>query len=263
MRARTQASVAVSADSARWTILNAAPDLKAQLDRTPVLHPRSLRGSPLEAVVLSGGEIDQITGLLTLRERQPFALYATAEILDLLGKNPIFGALAADLVTRIAVAPGESFALPGGLEVELFTVPGKPPLYVEGAAPGIGGETGETVGIEVRAGKRLMFVPGAAAITPALHARLAAADVVLFDGTLFTDDEMIRTGTGTKTGRRMGHVPIDGPGGSLETLAGLPGRRIYIHINNTNPVLVDGSPERHRVQAAGWEIAEDGMEIAL
>ena len=146
----------------------------------------------------------------------------------------------------------------------MFTVPGKPPLYAEGDAPEIGGETGMSVGIEIRAGKgRLAFVPGAAAIPASLHARLSRADAVLFDGTLFTDDEMIRSKTGSKTGRRMGHVPIDGEDGSLTHLAGLSGRRIYIHINNTNPVLVDGSPERRRVEAAGWEIAEDGMEIEL
>jgi len=264
VRARTQASIAIAADGEHWILLNAAPDLKSQLDRTPVLHPRGLRSSPVKAVVLTGGEIDQIAGLLTLRERQPFALYASAETLDLLQANPIFGVLAADLVTRTAVAPGRPFSLPGGVEAELFAVPGKPPLYAEGEAPEIGGETGSTVGIEARAGEhRLIFVPGAAAITAALHARLSRADVVLFDGTLFTDDEMIRKELGTKTGRRMGHVPIEGPGGSLENLAGLPGRRIYIHVNNTNPILIDGSPERRRVEAAGWEIAEDGMEIAL
>ena len=265
MRARTQASVAITADGEQWTILNAAPDLKSQLDRTPALHPRGgLRSSPVKSVALTGGEVDQIAGLLTLRERQAFALYATAETLGLIDANPIFGVLAADLVSRIAVRPGEPFSLAGGIEAEMFTVPGKPPLYVEGEAPEIGGETGVSVGIEVRArNSRLAFVPGAAAITPALHARLSRADIVLFDGTLFTDDEMIRKETGTKTGRRMGHVPIEGADGSLENLAGLPGRRIYIHINNTNPVLVDGSPERRRVEAAGWEIAEDGMEIVL
>jgi pyrroloquinoline quinone biosynthesis protein B len=265
VRARTQASVAITADGERWTILNAAPDLKSQLDRTPALHPRQgLRGSPVKAVVLSGGEVDQIAGLLTLRERQEFALHATAETLGLIEANPIFGVLAPGLVSRIAVRPGEPFNLPGGIEAEMFTVPGKPPLYVEGDAPEIGGETGVSVGIEVRAGtRRLAFVPGAAAITSALRARLSRADLVLFDGTLFTDDEMIRKEAGTKTGRRMGHVPIDGAGGSLEHLAGLSGRRIYIHINNTNPVLVDGSPERRRVEAAGWEVAEDGMEIVL
>ena len=110
---------------------------------------------------------------------------------------------------------------------------------------------------------RLVYVPGAAAVTPAMRQRLARADVVLFDGTLFTDDEMIRTGTGEKTGRRMGHMPIDGDDGSLAALAGISARRIFVHINNTNPILVDGSPERARVEAAGWEVAEDGMEIVL
>jgi len=265
VRARTQASLAITADGEQWTILNAAPDLKSQLDRTTALHPQGgLRSSPVKAVVLTGGEVDQIAGLLTLRERQPFALYATAETLDLIDANPIFGVLAPDLVSRVAVLPGEPFGLPGGIEAEMFTVPGKPPLYAEGDAPEIGGETGMSVGIEIRAGKgRLAFVPGAAAIPASLHARLSRADAVLFDGTLFTDDEMIRSKTGSKTGRRMGHVPIDGEDGSLTHLAGLSGRRIYIHINNTNPVLVDGSPERRRVEAAGWEIAEDGMEIEL
>ena len=110
---------------------------------------------------------------------------------------------------------------------------------------------------------RIAYVPGAAAVTPVLRERLARADVLLFDGTLFTDDEMIRTGTGKKSGRRMGHMPIEGPDGSLAALAGLSSRRIFVHINNTNPILVDGSPERARVAAAGWEVAEDGMEIVL
>jgi pyrroloquinoline quinone biosynthesis protein B len=172
--------------------------------------------------------------------------------------------LAPDVVRRIPVSLDKSFALPGGLTAELFAVPGKAPLYLEGSAPEIGGESGGTVGVVVAAGdRRLVFVPGAASVTPALKERLAHADVVLFDATLFTDDEMIATGTGSKTGRRMGHVPIDGADGSLAALSDLPGRRIYIHINNTNPILVAGSPERRRVEAAGWEVAADGMEIAL
>jgi pyrroloquinoline quinone biosynthesis protein B len=151
-----------------------------------------------------------------------------------------------------------------GLTAELFTVPGKVPLYLERGEPEVGAESGATVGVEIAAdGARLAYVPGAAAMTPALRARLERADAVLFDGTLFTDDEMIRSGTGPKTGRRMGHMPIDGAGGSLAALAGLPGRRIYIHINNTNPIHVAGSPERRTAEAAGWEIAADGMEIVL
>jgi len=215
-------------------------------------------------VVLTGAEIDQIAGLLNLRERQPFALYGTAECLAAVAANPMFAALAPDVVTRATVAPGASFQPAPGLTAELFTVPGKVPLYLEHGEPEVGEESGATVGVEIAAGDvRLVFVPGAAAVTPALHARLAGADAVLFDGTLFTDDEMLRTGAGTKSGRRMGHMPIDGGDGSLSALAALKGRRIYIHINNTNPIHVAGSPERRKVEAAGWEVAADGMEIEL
>ena len=263
--ARSQASLAVSADGERWTLLNAAPDLRAQLAATPALHPRgALRASPITAVVLTGAEVDQTAGLLNLRERQPFMLAATAETLGILGTNTMFDVLAADVVTRRAVEIGKPFVLPGGLTAELFVVPGKVPLYLERGTPDTAAETGANVGIEISAdGARLCFVPGAAAVTPALRARLERADVILFDGTLFTDDEMITAGTGEKTGRRMGHMPIEGPDGSLAALAGLGKRRIYIHINNTNPILIDGSAERRRVEAAGWEVAADGLEISL
>jgi pyrroloquinoline quinone biosynthesis protein B len=265
VRARTQASLAVSADGERWTLFNAAPDLRAQLAATPALHPRgALRASPIGAVVLTGGEIDQTAGLLNLRERQPFSIHATAETLGALGDNPMFNALGSDIVPRNAVPLGRPFALPGGIAAELFIVPGKVPLYLEQGTPVTDAETGANVGVEITAGDaRLCFVPGAAAITPALKERLARADVVLFDGTLFRDDEMLTSGTGTKTGRRMGHMPIDGADGSLAALSGLGKRRIYIHINNTNPILVEGSAERRTVEAAGWDVAADGMEIRL
>jgi pyrroloquinoline quinone biosynthesis protein B len=264
VRPRTQASLAISGDGAHWALLNASPDLRSQIQSTPKLHPRDgARHSPIQAVVLTGAEIDQTAGLLSLRERWPFALYGTAATLAAVAANPMFGALAADMVTRRAVVPGRSLDLLPGVEAELFLVPGKVPLYLEDEEPVID-ESAANVGIEVRAGgKRLTFVPGAAALTPVLKARLARADVVLFDGTLFVDDEMLRSGTGTKTGRRMGHMPITGPAGTLEELAGLECRRIFIHINNTNRVLIDGSPERRQVEAAGWEVAEDGEEIVL
>jgi pyrroloquinoline quinone biosynthesis protein B len=263
--ARTQASLAVSADGAHWTLFNAAPDLRAQLAATPALHPKSgLRGSPIAAVVLTGAEIDQTAGLLNLRERQPFTLVATEQTLAAIADNPMFGVLAPDMVTRRAVTPGTPFVLPGGLSAELFIVPGKVPLYLEEGMPQTSVESGANVGVEIKAdGATLMFVPGAAQVTPALRERLARADVILFDGTLFTDDEMIASGTGEKTGRRMGHMPIDGADGSLAALKGLGKRRMYIHINNTNPILIEGSPERRRVEAAGWEVAADGMEIVL
>jgi len=264
VRTRTQASLAVSADGNRWTLLNASPDLRAQIQTIRVLHPKGLRGSPIEAVVLTGGEMNQTAGLLSLRERSPFMLMATAATLAAVADNPMFGALASDVVSRRAITPGEKFALGGGLQAEFFMVPGKLPLYLEGENPDTAEESAANVGVEVSDGnKRLAYIPGAAEMTPLLRQRLARADAILFDGTLFSDDEMIRTGTGTKAGRRMGHMPIDGEGGSLVALEGLSARKIFVHINNTNPILVDGAPERRRVESAGWEVAFDGMEIAL
>ncbi len=261
----TQASVAVAMDDRRVVLLNASPDLRDQIAATPMLQPRGAeRGSPIAAVLLTGAEIDQTAGLLMLRERQAFAIYATAETLKALAANPMFDVLAADLVTRNACRIGAPFLLSDGLQAELFTVPGKVPLYLEGDDPERAAETEAHVGVDlVCDGRRLAYVPGCAALTPRLEARLARADVVLFDGTLFTDDEMIATRTGAKTGRRMGHMPIEGEGGSCAALATLRGRRIYIHINNTNPIRIAGSSERRKVEAAGWEIAADGLKIAL
>jgi pyrroloquinoline quinone biosynthesis protein B len=265
VKPRSQASLAVSGDGEHWILLNASPDLRAQIQATPMLQPRGTpRGSPIEAVLLTGAEIDQTAGLLSLRERQNFTLFATADTLAALEANLMFGVLAADVVPRKAVAANQRFGLPGGLEAELFMVPGKVALYLEGSDPIFTGETGANVGVEVAlAGKRLVYVPGAADVTADMLVRLARADVVLFDGTLFADDEMIKSGTGTKTGRRMGHMPLDGADGTIAALRHLKARRILIHINNTNPILIEDSVERRKVEAAGFEVAEDGMEIVL
>ena len=146
----------------------------------------------------------------------------------------------------------------------LFMVPGKVPLYLEADDPETAVESAVNVGVELAAADaRIVFIPGAAAITTAMMERLGRADVVFFDGTLFRDDEMLASGTGSKTGRRMGHMPIAGEGGSLATLEAVRGRRIYLHINNTNPILIDGSPERREVERHGWEVAEDAMKVLL
>jgi pyrroloquinoline quinone biosynthesis protein B len=263
VRARTQASIAISGSDGRWTLINASPDLGQQIRATSALHPKgALRSSPIDAVVLTGAEIDQIAGLLSLRESSPLTLYATPSSHAAVAANAMFGAMTS--MTRRAINPGEKFMLAGNIEASLFTVPGKLPLYLEGDDPDIGTESAANVGIELsRDGARLIFVPGAAAVTPVMRERFSKADVILFDGTLFTDDEMLRTGTGKKTGRRMGHMPIDGEGGALEALNGIKTRRMFIHINNTNPIQIDGSPERAKVEAAGWQVAEDGMEIVL
>jgi pyrroloquinoline quinone biosynthesis protein B len=269
VKPRTQASLAVTADDpdapgARFILVNASPDLRQQILSTPALQPRALRDSPIAAVVLTGAEVDQTAGLLTLRERGPFTLHATDATLGILAANSIFGVLAPDVVSRRPVRAGERFALPGGLEAELFLVPGKAPLYLEGDAPALAAETEANVGLEIACdGKRLVFIPGAAKLTPAITARLCDADVMLFDGTLYDDDEMIAAGAGTKTGRRMGHMPVGGPDGTLAALEGMARRRILIHINNTNPILIEDSPERRAVEKAGFEVAQDGMRIEL
>ena len=263
VRPRTQTGLAVSVGDGRWTLINASPDLPSQIRATPALHPQgALRGSPIDAVVLTGAEIDQITGLLSLRESSPFTLYATPASHAAVAANAMFSAMS--MMSRRAINPGERFLLAGGIEATLFMVPGKLPLYLEGEAPELDTESAANVGIEFqREGARMVFVPGTAAVTPSMRERFARADVVLFDGTLFTDDEMIRAETGQKTGRRMGHMQIDGDRGSLRALAGLSARRIFVHINNNNPVLIEGSPERRKVEEAGWQVAEDGMEIVL
>jgi pyrroloquinoline quinone biosynthesis protein B len=262
---RTQCSLAISADDERWVLLNASPDLRQQILSTPALHPRAApRHSPIVAVVLTNGDIDHVAGLLTLRESQPFGLYATAKILAVLGANPIFDALNPTYVARHRMRLDEPIEV-AGLSILPFAVPGKIALYMERGEPVVGSEGEDTIGLEVSAGSaRFSFVPGCARINDALAARLEGAPLVFFDGTLWTDDEMIRSGTGGKTGARMGHISISGPDGSLAAFAPLGvGRKIYIHINNTNPMLLDDSPERAAALRAGWEIAHDGMEVRL
>lgn len=261
-RARTQASVAVSGNGSDWILLNASPDLTAQIRATPALQPSgNTRASPIAAVVLSGGEVDQVTGLLSLRERHIFTLFATERVLAAIADNPIFAALDPSSVRREAVPFDQPFQLPGDLEARLFEAPGKVPLYLENVSAGRPEEF--TAGIEIRKDKKsIVFVPGAASIPPALQRRVAEADLTFFDGTVFTDDEMQRAGTGTKTGRRMGHVPVSGEDSSMHAFDSTR-KRVYLHINNTNPILIDGSPEYQAVRAAGWDVAYDGMEFEL
>jgi len=260
---RTQASLSVSADGLVWTLLNAAPDIRQQIEMTPELHPGlGLRSSPIAAVVLTSGEVDCVAGLLSLRERQPFDLIATENIHAVLNANPIFNVLARDVVTRRAIALDEDFTLPGGLSLRLFEVAGKVALYLEGAAEP---SDGDTVGAMLsHNGARLFYVPACAAMTPALAARLRGADMVMFDGTLWQDDEMIRAGLGPKSGRRMGHMSVSGADGTIAAFADLGVRRkVLLHINNSNPMLLDDSDERAAAERAGWQVAFDGMRVTL
>ena len=208
--------------------------------------------------MLFRSDVDVIAGLLTLRERQPFTLLATDRIHGVLDANPIFEVLARDIVSRQVVPLGQPVALGTGLTVELFAVPGKVPLYLEDGSDAPAIEVSETtVAAAVSDGQHsLFFIPGCAAMTPALASRLRGADLVFFDGTLWRDDEMVQAGLGPKTGRRMGHMSVSGPDGAMAAFRDLDARRkIFIHMNNSNPILLDDSPERAEAEAAGWEIA--------
>lgn len=263
---RTQSSLAVSVDGASWLLLNASPDLRAQITATPALQPKhGERHSPILAVAVTNGDVDHVAGLLSLRESQPFIVFGTAETLGLIAQNGIFDVVNPALVPRRPVGLGEAFSPLPGLEMELFAVPGKVPLWREDESLVVGAETGATVGAMLTAGgKRLTYVPGCAAVTDALKARIADADLLLFDGTLYSDDEMIAAGTGIKTGARMGHLSMSGPQGTIALLEDVPvKRRVFIHINNTNPALIEGSDARRAVEAAGWTVARDGMEFWL
>jgi pyrroloquinoline quinone biosynthesis protein B len=268
--ARTQASAAVTADGEHYAILNAAPEITHQLMRTPALHPRDPervggRHTPIHTVLITNADIDAIAGLLGLREKQPFRVVGTAETLGVIEANPIFMGLDRALVRFDRVALEVPFELVPGVRATLFSVPGKIPLYLEGDTVVTDLEGEQTVGVELLgpAGERIFWVPGCARMTPRVAARIAGADAVFFDGTVYTDDEMIRLGVGTKTGQRMGHMAMSGPDGTVAAFAGIPvKRRIFVHINNTNPTLREGSPERRAVEEAGWEIGYDGMEVA-
>jgi pyrroloquinoline quinone biosynthesis protein B len=264
VRPATQASVAVTGDGADWIIAGASPDLRQQIQQTPQLWPRNgPRDSPIAGVVLIGGDVDALAGLLVLRERQELTIFAPQPLLDLLAANRIFDVLDPTLVRRQALVPHQPIACGAGLSLTLLEMPGKVPLYLESAGANAP-EPGPTYAAKLEAsGRSVIIAPACAQISVSVREQLSQADLLFFDGTLFTDDEMIVAGLGQKTGRRMGHVPVSGPGGTLEQLAKIPGRRVLLHINNSNPILLLDSPERRQVEAAGFEVAYDGMEVQL
>jgi pyrroloquinoline quinone biosynthesis protein B len=271
--ASSQASIALSADGERWVLVNASPDLRQQILLRGVLWPREgrRRDSPIEAVLLTGAEIDNVAGLLTMRERQAFAIWSTARVQEMLAENPIFEALDPTLVARRPLRLDEPTMIAGpagatGLTATAFAVPGKVPLYLEKRAGGdLAGAAEGSVGFEISDGRsRVHYIPGCARLTDEVRRRIAGSTLLFFDGTLWTDDEMIAAGVGEKTGERMGHMSMAGPEGSVAKLAGLGiARKLFIHINNTNPALLPDSAERAELEAAGWEVAADGMEIEL
>jgi pyrroloquinoline quinone biosynthesis protein B len=269
---RTQSSLAVSRDGNAWALLNASPDLRQQIAQTPTLAPRAeagLRDSPIKAVVLTNGDVDHIAGLLSLREGFAFALHASQRVLDTLAANSIFKVLDPGRVPRMALEAGQAAKLDLGLTVEAFAVPGKIALYLEDPAAGrsLGTQDGDTIGLRVAdqtSGAAFFYIPGCAGVDETLAAQLRGAQLVLFDGTLYSDDEMVAQGLSSKTGKRMGHISMSGADGAIAVFRDLGvERRVFVHINNSNPVLRENSPERAEVEKAGWEVAYDGMEISL
>jgi pyrroloquinoline quinone biosynthesis protein B len=272
----TQASIAISADGEHWFLINASPDLRQQLIVTPQLHPRagSLRHSPIAGVILTNSEVDAVAGLLSLREGWPFTIYAHDRVLAILKDNSIFNVLNARNVQRQAIAIDAAFepALPdgssSGIEILPFAVTGKGAWYLEGQAHPAGEDgAGDTLGLRIgdkATGKHFYFLAACARVTPELKARIEGAPLVFFDGTVWRDDELIAAGLGTKTGQGMGHISMSGENGAIATLADLGiERRIFLHINNSNPVLLQDSRERAIAEGAGWQIPADGTEITL
>ena len=224
---------------------------------------------PIEGVILTDAELDHSLGVVLLREARRMPLFATAQILRVLEQDshilPVTRAFAdvpATVLALNAAAPlTNSDGSPSGLSVEAFPVPAGPPRFATIDAEG------HTVGLFVRedgTGRTCAFVPGCGGLSASLLGRLSGADALLFDGTFWTDDEPIAVGIGTQTAREMDHLPVGGRGGSLEPLGALPCRhRIYTHINNTNPILLEQSPERAAVTAAGLIVGYDGLYITL
>jgi pyrroloquinoline quinone biosynthesis protein B len=264
VRRRTQSSIGVSIDDSNWVLINCSPDIREQIGAIKALQPKSgKRHSPVVSVVLTNGDIDHIGGLINLREAHAFSVWASAAVIDQINANPIFGVLNRSLVSFHIIKPNVLFSPVAGLDMVAFDVPGKVPLYREGTGTPEVSRNGNTIGMHVRhQGQTLSYVPGCGDIDAQLLDDLRDTDTLLFDGTLWTDDEMIRTQTGVKTGRRMGHVPVSGNDGTMARLQSLDAKqKIFVHLNNTNPLLIDNSPEQIAARAQGWAVAHDGMEI--
>lgn len=273
--ARTQSSIAVSADGAQWVLLNASPDLRQQINDNDILQPKyGLRESPINAVILTNADVDHVAGLLNLRESQVFRLYGTTRVLSVLEANPIFNVLNPKFVKRDSMSLEREIdilgadGVPLGISAVPFSVPGKVALWLEGNSEqdNFGTVDEDTIALEIRehGTTRFFYIPACARMTEELAKRVDSSDLVFFDGTLWTDDEMVRDGVGVKTGQRMGHMSVSGEDGTLASFSGVrAARKVFIHINTTNPILIADTVERKIVEGAGWEVAYDGMEIEL
>ena len=270
VRPRTQSSIALSADGTDWILFNASPDVLSQLRAFPRLQPgRAIRDTAVRAIVLIDAQIDHTTGLLMLREGGRLSVYCTPQVReDLTCGNPLFGVLEHFCGVdwhAIAPDPGATFRIAGAEALSFTAVPlkSKPPPYSPHRNdPRPGDNIGVRV-VDARTRRSLFYAPGLGEIEPHLRPFLAEAECVMLDGTFWTEDELVRLGVSKKLARDMGHLPQSGAGGMLEVLKPLAARKILIHINNTNPILDEDSPQRAVLDAAGIEVAYDGMEIEL
>jgi len=266
LRARTQESVAVSADGEAWVLLNASPEIRAQIEAFDGLWPRAPRHSPIAGLVLTNGDLDHCLGLFSLRESHPLVVHATDSVrLGLTQENAFYRTLERfpGQLTWRNLALGEEQPLgDGALRVTAVAVPGKVPLHLEGRAPPSAGDNVGLVVRDTRSGGKLAYFSTVAGPSDALSRALADASIVFFDGTFWSSDELIRAGLGTRRAEDMAHWPIGGTGGSLGFLARQPGRRYLIHVNNTNPVLREDGDERRALLAAGVDVAHDGLELS-
>jgi pyrroloquinoline quinone biosynthesis protein B len=271
LQPRTQSSIAVGGPD-DWVLVNASPDILQQIKATPALQPgRALRDSGIQGVLLVDGQIDHTTGLFMLRERgAPLPLWCTDPVYDDLTQgNPILNVLGHFCgVQRQRVLPdGSAFEVPGvpGLRIRALPLWSKPAPFSPHREHNVVGDNVGYVFENTATGRRLFYAPGLAEIDPAVWEAMTTSDVVMVDGTFWVDDEMIQLGISTKRGSEIGHLPQSGENGMLAWLSRLPAttRKLLIHINNTNPILDEHSPERAACTAAGVEVSFDGLEIAL
>jgi pyrroloquinoline quinone biosynthesis protein B len=271
IQARTQSQLAVTADDNTWLLINASPDLRQQLINNPEIHPdptRGLRNTPVAGIILTSADLDHVLGLLLMREFTPVRIYATRPVISILKKNSFF-----QMLDRLPgqsrwteIEPNVSFQAGGGLTCTPIALSNSLPTYISEEDRSTLNPTGATIGLilEDSKGARAAYLPALPSVSASLKQLLSTCSTIFIDGTFWSDDELQRIQPGTPLARSMGHLPINGPDGSLETLKNLKDtRKIYTHINNTNPILQQQSSERRAVEDAGWEVAWDGLEISL
>ena len=274
-KARTQAQLALSADGSAWFLAGACPDLAFQIENSPELHPRALpktpRDSPIAGVVLGSCDLDHVLGLLLLRELQPLRVYAAPSILRILREeNSMFGMLnrVEPQVVWTPMQAGAPFPLlsadgkDSGLRCEVRYVSGRYPKYVKNAVAELGREEATAaLFFGSDSGKRIAYIPATGSLSDAILEKIDGVELLLFDGTFWSDDELQRVQGSGETAHQMGHIPIEE---SLRLLKNVKaGRKMFIHLNNTNPILNEASPEHHAVRQAGWEVAEDNWQLDL